>query len=536
MQKIYFNGDIITMNDINETVPAILIEDDSIIFTGELSKAIKIANEDVEMVDLEGKTMLPGFIDSHSHFTGVANSLGQCDLKDAKSFMQIKEKIIDFIKINKIKENDWVCAFNYDHNNLQEHCHPDRFFLDTISTKHPIILIHVSSHMGVVNTLALKKMNITNDISDPEGGHYGRDVNSGELNGYLEEEAFIEFNKQRGMLPIEKLLDLMKKAQDLYSSNGITTVQEGMVNRQLFQLLKLAASKKIFKLDLIGYIDLLKDRDLLLGNIENKDYHNHFRIGGYKIFLDGSPQGKTAWMIKPYLNSQGYCGYPQFSDDQLYQLIAQAIEDHQQLLAHCNGDRACQQYISQFERYLNNYQGAKSYDPVMIHAQLVTKEQLVKMKKIQMIPSFFIAHTFYWGDVHIENLGYQRASQISPAKTAFNQGLKVTFHNDSPVISCDLMKTIWCAVNRKTKSGIDLGKEETVTVYQALQAITINGAYMYHEENIKGSLVAGKKADLVILNQNPLKTEPLNLDKIKVVETIKDGQTVYKSEKNLTGE
>ena len=158
------------------------------------------------------------------------------------------------------------------------------------------------------------------------------------------------------------------------------------------------------------------------------------------------------------------------------------------------------------------------------------------MKKIQMIPSFFIAHTFYWGDVHIENLGYQRASQISPAKTAFNQGLKVTFHNDSPVISCDLMKTIWCAVNRKTKSGIDLGKEETVTVYQALQAITINGEYMYHEENIKGSLVAGKKADLVILNQNPLKIEPLNLDKIRVVETIKDGQTVYKSEKNLTGE
>lgn len=528
MQKIYFNGDIITMNNICETVSAILIENDSIIYTGDLAKAIKLANPDVKMIDLNGKTMLPGFIDCHSHFVGVANSLGQCDLKEAKSFIQIKEKIIDFIKTNKIKENDWVCAFNYDHNNLQEHCHPDRFFLDTISTAHPIILIHVSSHMGVVNTLALKKMNITNDISDPEGGHYGREINSGELNGYLEEEAFIKFNKQRGMLPIEKLLDLIKKAQDLYSSNGITTVQEGMVNKQLFQLLKLAASKKIFKLDLVGYIDLVNDRNLLLENMEDKRYHDHFRIGGYKIFLDGSPQGKTAWMIKPYLNSQGYCGYPKFSDNQLYELISQAIDDNQQLLAHCNGDRACDQYISQFEQYLKKYPGAKIHDPVMIHAQLVTKEQLVKMKRIKMIPSFFVSHIYYWGDVHIKNFGYQRASQISSAKTAFKQGLKVTFHNDSPVISCDLMKTIWCAVNRRTKSGIDLGKEEAVTIYQALQAITINGAYMYHEEKIKGSLAPGKKADLVILNQNPLKTSSLKLDKIKVIETIKDGKTIYK--------
>lgn len=524
MRKLYYNGDIITMDKENETVESVLIEDDKIVACGFYQE---LSSFKAKQIDLKGKTLLPGFIDSHSHFIGVANTLNQCDLSQAVSFEQIKDKLVNFIADNHIKEGNWVRGFNYDDNNLIEHSHPDCLFLDTISSKHPIIISHVSMHVGVVNTLALKKMQITNDVLDPLDGHYGRFKETNELNGYLEEQAFIEFNKQLPLTSLEELMNLIDKAQTIYGANGITTMQEGMVDRSLLKLFEAASEQKKFKLDLIGYLDF-KLRDLLQENLSLNYYHDHFKIGGYKIFLDGSPQAKTAWMSQPYSNGQdGYCGYPILSDKQLYQIIEQSVNDNQQLLAHCNGDRACKQYVDQWQLFYQKNNCKLPKRPVMIHGQFVTKPQLKQMTTFKMIPSFFISHTFYWGDSHIQNFGIDRASGISPAKSAYDLGLKVTFHNDSPVVDCNMLKTLWCAVNRQTRSGIILGENERISTYQALQALTINGAYQYHEENLKGSIKAGKKADFVILDQNPLKISADKLDQIQVLQTIKDGHLFY---------
>ena len=209
--------------------------------------------------------------------------------------------------------------------------------------------------------------------------------------------------------------------------------------------------------------------------------------------------------------------------------IRNAIESGVQILAHCNGDAASQQWIDSFENAMEQCGVSKEDDlrPVMIHCQTVRKDQLLRMKTIGMIPSMFVDHVYYWGDIHLRNLGEERAEAISPAKSAFEQGLCVNFHQDSPVVPPDMLHTVWCAVNRLTREGKILGEEERVNVCEALKAVTINGAYAYFEEDKKGSIAEGKLADLVILDRNPLKTPVSELKDIKVTETLKEGETVY---------
>ena len=506
MRTIYYNANVKTMDEHKKEATAIVVDNGMIIYVGNDKEAFAY---DGEKIDLKGNHLLPGFIDGHSHFVGLANSLSQCDLSEAKSFKDIVSLMKDFVAKEEIDEHSWIYGCNYDHNFLEEKAHPTADLLDEISTMQPVVIVHASSHMGVANHKALEVGHITEDLKDPEGGKYGR--TDGGLNGYLEENAFIDFQKKAPMISVERLFQLMVKAQDIYASYGITTIQEGMVSSDLWQLLVYASKMGLLKLDVVAYIDLINSRDLLLSNKDYLSYQNHLKIGGYKIFLDGSPQGRTAYMTSPYEGSDDYCGYPILSDEKVIELYKTASDDHQQLLAHCNGDGACEQFLHAAEVVGGGYR------PVMVHAQLVTPSQLERMAKTNMMPSFFVAHTYYWGDIHIENFGYDRAKNISPVKSAIRNGIPYTFHQDSPVLMPNMIDTIQCAMHRMTRNGVALNQDECVCLEEALKAITINGAYQYYEEDTKGTISVGKKADLVILD-----------DKGNVLETIKDGKTIFR--------
>lgn len=533
MSVMYENGRILTMNEKNPTAEAVLIKDGKIVKCGTREETAAFKERDTICIDLEGKTMLPGFIDGHSHFAGLANSLAQCDLSEATDFSEMIRKMKAFIRERSIPKGVWVAGTNYDHNFLQEKRHPDRQVLDQISQDHPIVVIHASSHMGVANTLALKEQKLDSSVSDPSGGRYGREKDSGELDGYMEENAFVQFRNAMPVPGIEELMGLFDQAQNIYASYGITTMQEGMVTAPLFQLLQYAEKQEKLYLDLAGYIDLENSEALLTSHREYLgDYKRHLKLGGFKIFLDGSPQGRTAWMKEPYENAgDGYCGYPIKTDKQVYDLILAALKDGQQLLAHCNGDAAAEQYITQFEKVLEEHPGYDPHRPVLIHGQFVRKEQLERMKEISMMPSFFVAHTYYWGDIHIQNMGMERAKRISPAGTAQRLGLPFTFHQDSPVLMPDVFQTIWCAAKRQTKTGVELEKDERISVYEALKAMTVYGAYQYQEEDEKGTIEEGKRADLVILDKNPLEISLEEVKGVQILETIKDGKTVYRRKK-----
>lgn len=527
MQTIYYHGKIVTMEENAAIQEAVAIENGKIIAVGSDEEILAMQKQDTLLVDLQGKTMLPGFIDGHSHFVGFANSLAQCDLSEAKSFEDIITFMQAFMQKHPISKGEWLIGCNYDHNFLKEQHHPTRDVLNQISKDIPILVIHASSHMGVANDAALKAGGIDENVTNPDGGRFTRDP-KGQLTGYMEENAFIQFQGKVPMISFERLLNLIEEAQNIYASYGITTIQDGMVADDLFQLLQYVSSKNLLKQDIVAYIDINHCRSLLKNNFQyHHQYINHLKIGGYKAFLDGSPQARTAWMSEPYENSDD-CGYPVLTDQRIYTLISETLEDRQQLLVHCNGDGAAEQYITQFEKVLKDKHLNETYRPVMVHAQLVRKDQLQRMQALKMMPSFFIAHTYFWGDIHLANFGWKRASHISPANTALHYQLPFTFHQDSPVLLPDMLRTVWCAVNRITKNGVILGEDERISIMEALKAITINGAYQYFEEDSKGTITKGKVADLVILDRNPLETPNLEIKDIQVLETIKDGKTIYK--------
>ena len=263
-----------------------------------------------------------------------------------------------------------------------------------------------------------------------------------------------------------------------------------------------------------------------------EQYCGNLKLGGYKAVLDGSPQGRSAWLTKPYENSEGYCAYPWFSDEETEKFMKTAVEDSRQILVHCNGDAAGDQFIHAYKKALENSKNPKKdkLRPVMIHCQTAREDQLEEMKELGILPSIFVGHVYYWGEVHRKNLGEERAARISPCHSAFSRNMKVTFHQDTPVTKPNMLHSVWCGVNRITRAGNQLGKEQCCTVYEALQAVTINGAYAYFEEKEKGSIKEGKRADLVILDRNPMKTEKKMLKEIQVLETIKEGKSIWKKE------
>ena len=532
MQQLYVHGHILTMEDEDRQAEALLVEEGRIKAVGSEKHVRAQMAEGAQEIDLAGRTLMPAFIDAHSHLTAVAVSMGLVDLSEAQSHQEVVERLRAFKEERQLAPGEWITAFGYDQNNFQEKTTPTREILDQASTENPILLSHASGHMGVVNSKGLEVLGITAQSPDPEGGKIGRD-SQGQLTGYLEENAFIQQGAKVPRPDLSDMLDMLDEAQTLYLRYGITTVQDGMVGeRELAQLTAMAQADRL-KVDTVGYLDLRN-----VGQCRSmaarywQDYDHRLKIGGYKIFLDGSPQGKTAWLTEPYASGpKGFCGYPIYKDDEVRAFVRQALADNAQLLTHCNGDAAAEQLITAFAEERAKLPAEHRDDrPVMIHAQTVRPDQLERMVPLGMIPSFFVAHVYYWGDVHLTNLGRQRADRISPVQSAEQLDMVYTFHQDSPVLPPDMLDTVSCAVNRRTRAGVLLGEAQRLSPWDALKAVTINAAYQYFEENEKGSLKPGKLADLVILDHDPLTVPAEALKTIKVLATIKEGQVAYQAE------
>lgn len=538
MQTLYHNGDIITMENESDHPEAVLVENGLIKAVGTFEALASQKAADCHMIDLNGKTLMPSFIDGHGHISMASTQyLANANLEDAENFDDIVQILKDFISSNQIPAGKVVIGCLYDHNYLEEKRHPDKWVLDRASTEHPILISHTSSHMGAANSLALKNAQIDASTPDPQGGMIAHDPQTGEPTGYLEEAAYMMVKKSNEpKLPDPE--ELLAGVQDIYAANGITTAQDGATGANILSLIRKVGDAGRLKIDIVTYPMAMNAALETLPQLmeENQDiagkYQNHVKIGGYKVVLDGSPQGKSAWMSEPYEDSGDYRGYPWLTDDQLHKSIKKALSDGQQLLTHCNGDAAAQQLLDIYEQEFAASDNPNKADlrPVMIHCQTVREDQLDRMQKLQMIPSIFICHTWYWGDVHLKNFGEMRGRRISPARSALDRGLIYNFHTDTPVTQPKMLHTVWAAVNRITRSGVEIGPEQRIGVYDALKGITINAAYAYFEEDSKGSIKEGKRADLVILDRNPLKVDQMAIRDINVLETIKDGETIYKAD------
>lgn len=552
-RTIYYNGTILTMEEENPRANAVVVENGRIVSTKAAVSVSQIEGYDApadslcpvkrqpdirtkagaagpdrtRFVDLKGAVMLPAFLDPHSHFSGYAMAQLQIPLEEAISFEEIIGKIRSYIAQKQLSSGVWVVAKGYDHNNLAEHTHPTAKMLDQAAPDNPLVIVHQSGHMGVFNTAALRLLGITAETPCPSGGLIT--IENGVPTGYMEENAFVFYQKKVPMSSPEDLVRAYQTVQDKYASYGITTIQEGMLVSQLLPLYRMLPDQKLLKLDVVGYADAKEAASVLTALAPHRrTYQNHFKLGGLKIFLDGSPQGRTAWMRSPYEGSADDCGYPTLSDEQVDSFVRLAVKEKLQLLAHCNGDAAAAQYLRACSRAEADGLPLKALRPVLIHGQLLGPDQLPEVKRLGLIPSFFAAHVYYWGDTHIQNFGMERASHISPAASAQAAGVPFTFHQDTPVIEPDMLETIWCSVNRLTKKGMRLDAE-AIPVEEALKAVTIHAAFQYFEENEKGSIRPGKKADFVILDKNPLTVPAMELKNIRVLQTIKDDAVIFEA-------
>jgi len=361
----------------------------------------------------------------------------------------------------------------------------------------------------------------------------GREPGSQEPSGLLFETAFLPiFSKLPGPGP-DELLELIRTGQELYARQGITTAQEGATMKEQLDLLRVAAARGLLEIDVVALPFITEIEKVFAGQPPraDKDYSGRLRIGGVKIVADGSPQGKTSWFTTPYLTGgptgeKNWRGEPTFKQAELNAMVQQVYDGGAPLFVHVNGDAA-------IDAFLEAHRAAAADDParprgtVGVHSQFIRRDQLEKYKAWSITPSFFTIHCFYFGDVHVANRGPAEADFISPLKTARELGLRPSNHTDFNVAPLDQIFTIHTAVNRVSRSGRVLGEGERVTPLEALEAVTIDGARQYGEQGRKGSLEPGKLADLVILSGNPLTVEPAAIKEIRVVETIKEGKTIW---------
>ena len=534
---VYSGGDIITMKgDLPEYVEALVVNDGKITFVGSLLEAKENAAEGHKYIDLNGKTLLPGFIDGHAHFSSFSSqAIGAQILPPPDAGAKDIPALIKILKEWNTPQNraltGWVFGMGFDDSVLEEKRFPTKHDLDQVSTEFPIMIIHISGHFAVVNSKGLEMLNIDSGTKDPEGGIIRRE-DGNEPNGVLEELAAIPYYS-KALIPLtEEAADLFFEAgQDMALSYGYTTAQEGRDMGNVDLLSSKAEAKKI-KLDVVSYVDYMFVDKYMSTKWNSKTYNNHYRIGGMKVTLDGSPQGRTAWRTQPYLilpdgAEKGYKGYPAIpKDSTLVSLYEKGFKNNWQILTHANGDAAMDQMIRAMKNVVEKY-GNEGRRDVLIHGQYVREDQLDLFKELNVIASLFPLHTFYWGDWHKQIIGDSLGNKISPTRTALDKGLKLTIHTDAPVALPNLMRMVGISVERKSRSGQIIGENEKLTPYEALKAITDWSAYQHFEEETKGTLEIGKTADLVILDNNPLKVEPSTIKEIKVFETIKDGATVY---------
>ncbi|MEZ5709203.1 MAG: amidohydrolase [Blastomonas sp.] len=533
---LYTGGTIITMRgESPETVEAVAVCGGRIIATGTRNETAAAAGEDATVIDLAGRTMLPGFIDAHGHVSGqgqvaVMAGLAAPPLGTVDSIAALQAALGAYIADNGLPPGAPVIGFGYDDSQLAENRHPTRHDLDAVAANRPILITHTSGHLAVMNTAMLALAGIKADTPDPDGGIIRREADGRTPDGVLEESAFFRAAALLQPSDMDRAVDAVVRGERIYAGYGVTTAQDGRVTPEAWPALAEAARRGVLMLDTVVLIAGERQWDAATEAMVGQPYRDRLRIAGMKLSLDGSPQGRTAWLadpvpVPPPGKDSDYHGYPAYTPELLDMLMAKAAANGWQVFAHVNGDAAAQALIDGVRSH-----GLAGRRTIAIHNQVVTPEQLAEQAELDIQPSFFVSHTYFWGDWHREvALGPKRADFISPLASGLAAGLTPSIHNDSPVTPPDMMRLIWSAVNRRTQSGDILGPAERVSPYAALKMITANAAWQIHEEGDKGTIETGKRADLVVLDTNPLTDDPVHLHEIGIVATIKDGVIIHGS-------
>lgn len=531
-QQLFVNAHIITMDAELPRAEAMLLQRDRIVWLGSAADAERLFPEAVRH-DLAGKTVLPGFIDAHGHFPGSGLSAFALDLNSppigkVHNLADIKALLRGAAQ----RQPGWLIGMGYDDSLLAERRHPNRDDLDAVTADQPAFLMHVSGHMGVANSAALAAAGIDRNTPDPQGGRIVRD-DLGEPTGLLLETAAAPVQALAMDFGVADFFRMIDAASADYLKAGVTTAQSGGVDGKMLQGLWLAS--RLYRVpQRLEVWPLWQElgEDLVSGRFSTDRFQSQrFHIGAIKIIADGSIQGYTGFLSRPYHRpyegDDAYRGFPLMSAEQLNAQVQRVQTAGYQLAIHGNGDAAIAMILDAIEAAQI---GAPQSDRrhIIVHAQMARDDQLKRMRKLGVTPSFFSAHTYYWGDRHRDIfMGPERAARMSPTQSAERMGLRYTVHLDTPVVPMNPMLLLWSTVNRVSSSGAQIGAEQRISVEEALRAMTIDAAWQIHREQELGSLAPEKLADFVVLDKNPLTVSPETLRDIQIRETYIGGRRFY---------
>ena len=532
---------IVTMDDAFAGATAVAVRGERVAAVGDADELLPLAGPDTRTVELGERALTPGFIDAHGHVSFVARLIDFVNLSSppvgpVRNMDDIVHLLAGRLAERELAPGEWLFGYGYDDSLIAENRHPTRDDLDRVSLEHPIALMHVSGHLAAVNSAALAAVGMDGSTPDPDGGVIRRRPGTNEPNGVMEETAAATFTLgQFGRIDADRYEAQLRRALDYHAAFGITTVQDGGAIPPDVAVMRAAAGREPFPVDVVAYVFVSTLSDGAIDEfVADSAYTGGFRVGGVKFGLDGSPQGRTAWLSQPYAEGpdnapDDYVAYPTYDIERYERQVAGFVGRGVPVLVHANGDAAIDAMIEGVAGAVDS-DALPDHRSVIIHAQLTRADQLPLVKTLGIVPSYYAAHPFFWGDWHRRSFGEERAAFISPMKATLEQGIPFTIHNDAPVVPPDMMRLIHIAVNRTTRSGHVLGADQRLSAWEALHAVTLGAAYQYFEEGTKGSITPGKRADLVILGENPLSADPATLADIPVIETFARGRSVFRLE------
>ncbi len=535
MMKIDFalvNGNVNTLNGKDDTAEAVAVASGKIVSVGTTRSIEEILNKESKIIDVQGKTVLPGFVESHCHPSMAGLRLCfEVDVRNAASIDDIMDSLRQ--KAETLPNGRWVKGFGYNDQRLEERRHPTRWDLDKATTSHPVFLGRTDGHLAVTNSLGLSMAKITKDTADPAGGRFDRDPNTGELTGVLRETAQ---GRVKALIPqysVGEIKNGLIAACRQLAAWGITSFHDAAVDHDsMIAYQELLAEKQLPlrvammipgnpMLELAGYLEELKALGIRAGFGNDR-----LRFYGTKFMCDGSMSGWTAALYEPYSNEPDEYGITVSSEDELTNGIVEAHKAGLRPVTHAIGDRAIDIVLDAIEKALRE-RPDPDHRMSIEHCSLPTLEAIDRMKRLGVLPSSSAGFIYELGPAHLLGIGPERLKRYFPHRTYLEKGILSVGNSDWFVTSGNIAQQIYGVVTRKGYTGEVIGPEQAISVKDALRLYTINGAYASFEENHKGSIEPGKLADMVVLDRDIFTLPADEIKEVKVETTIVGGEIVY---------
>lgn len=530
------NANIYTMDGTHSSATRVAIKDGKVIAFDE--EAIRLKGPSTQLLDLDNKTVLPGFIESHAHPIHYAANLLQLDLRAeiTPDIDSILHAVRERAKVTP--KGEWILGMGWDDSKMKEKRFPTIEELTAAAPDHPVFLKRTCVHNAVVNRKAFVVSNLPEVPADPQGGHFHINPDTGKPSGLVQENAMQEF----AIPPFttEQLMDAMMQAQEQFFRWGITAIhdmavtpKEMTVYQRLQKIDKFRLKVRLWlcAIDLMGWTGV--QQEVLSLGLESGFGNDHLNIQGLKYLLDGSVGGKTAALYEPFEGSENTRGILSMEQEQLDDLVSQAIEHNLRISIHAIGERAIDMALGALTKMATPEESKKMRNRIE-HVTLATEEHLERIAEHGIIAASSIGFIYSIGDSYLKNLGPKRAERVFPHASFQKYGIIAPGNSDLPVCDGNPLYGIYSAVTRKTVGGQQLGTIESISTKTAIKAYTMDAAYSGFDEDIIGSLSVGKYADLIVLDRDPFEANPDTIKDIKVIQTIIEGETVFKEETVLT--